>query len=414
MKKLTPEEIEATGLTPREAEVFELTREAFGQYRADTEQRFKGVESDLVALGLRTRPDGSISGISHKGPSHTEPLTLSAQLTSDQNFQAWRKGAKTPYSSFAVEITLSRKSGTISGISPSTPVFGVWGPASPVARLRDFIPTLPVTTGVAEFVQEQSFTGNSAIAPETTLKAAADSTFALVLQKVSVVATTIRLSLQTFSDAPALQLWLDRRLTSDVLLAEEKIFINGDTPNSVQGLLQVAPTFTVASPPTSDNPADIVARALGQLMGLGYRPDFVLLNPADFTALQLLKDTVGGYVFLPSGNSAPDDNGVWEGSPNLWGVPCVISVAMPSGLFLTGSLAAGAILFDREILNIQISYEDQDNFVKNLVTMRAELRSALAIPVPNAFLQGALAAPGLAAANGQQAAPAPHHLSNRK
>jgi HK97 family phage major capsid protein len=384
-------------------EVVSDIRTIIGDFKTNIAGRLTRLEDDnkrLKQIGFRMTATG--------GDATAATLqTLSAQLTSDQNFQAWHKSSKTPYSSFAVEMKLpERKATTISGISPVTPIPGIWGPATPVARLRDFLPRLPVATGVAEFVQETAFTGNAAIAVETTIKPAADATFALVNQKVSTVATTIRLSLQTFSDMPALSLWLDQRMTSNVLLAEEKIFVNGDTPNAVQGLLQVAPVFSY-TPPTSDNPADAIARAVGDLMGRGYRVDCIVLNSTDFTALQLLKDTVGSYIFLPGGNSAPDNAGVWEGQPSLWNLPVVISAAMPAGTFLVGSFFSGAILFDREALNVQISYEDQDNFIKNLVTVRAELRSALAVAVPAAFWQGTIAAPGTAAANGTQHS-APH------
>jgi hypothetical protein len=85
---------------------------------------------------------------------------------------------------------------------------------------------------------------------------------------------------------------------------------------------------------------------------------------------------------------------------------------MPAGKFLVGSFAAGAVLFDRETLNVQVSFENENDFVTNLCTLRGELRSALAVPVPSAFLQGVLPAGSLATAHVAQ--PAHAHATGVK
>jgi hypothetical protein len=69
-------------------------------------------------------------------------------------------------------------------------------------------------------------------------------------------------------------------------------------------------------------------------------------------------------------------------------MPVVISPSVAEGKFLLGSFSEGSALFDREAMNVQISFENGDDFVKNMCTLRGELRSALAAPVLGAFLQG--------------------------
>ena len=54
-----------------------------------------------------------------------------------------------------------------------------------------------------------------------------------------------------------------------------------------------------------------------------------------------------------------------------------------------GAFNLAAQVFDREDANVQVSTEDGDNFTKNMVTIRAEERVALAVFRPQSFIYGA-------------------------
>jgi hypothetical protein len=70
----------------------------------------------------------------------------------------------------------------------------------------------------------------------------------------------------------------------------------------------------------------------------------------------------------------------------------VVSPSMPQGQFIVGAFGQLTILFSREVLNIQIAFQNEDDFVHNLICLRGELRSGLAVPVPSGVLKGTLPA----------------------
>jgi ABC-type phosphate/phosphonate transport system substrate-binding protein len=58
-----------------------------------------------------------------------------------------------------------------------------------------------------------------------------------------------------------------------------------------------------------------------------------------------------------------------------------------------GAFGQACVLFSREVLRVDISYENEDDFIRNLACLRAELRSALAIPIPAALVEVTVSAP---------------------
>ena len=66
----------------------------------------------------------------------------------------------------------------------------------------------------------------------------------------------------------------------------------------------------------------------------------------------------------------------------------MISPKMPAGQFAVGGFGQGCIYFERQIVTVEISYEDEINFQLNLATLRAESRGVLAIPTPQAIVVG--------------------------
>lgn len=122
----------------------------------------------------------------------------------------------------------------------------------------------------------------------------------------------------------------------------------------------------------------------------GYAPDALLINPADMANLLIAKDGASGASgqYLLGGPAyAPYGNGGYNSSPKIWGLTVVESAGVPQGACIVGAFKAGASVVGKnnEGLRVEVSNSDQDDFIKNIITVRIEERLALAVRVPAAF-----------------------------
>jgi HK97 family phage major capsid protein len=75
--------------------------------------------------------------------------------------------------------------------------------------------------------------------------------------------------------------------------------------------------------------------------------------------------------------------------PNIFGLDVVPTTSMAAGTFLVGSGSpVAAEIRDRMEMQVEISTEHSDYFVRNLVAIRAEKRLALITKRPNSFVTG--------------------------
>jgi HK97 family phage major capsid protein len=232
-----------------------------------------------------------------------------------------------------------------------------------------------------QYVQETGFTNNAATqAGEGAQKA--ESTIKLDLKTIPVVtiAHSMMASKQVLDDAPQLRSFIDGKLVYGYNLAEENEFLNGDgTTNHIDGLLHQATAYSPSFAPALPNRMDVIMLAMLQTFLAEWPATGVVLNPIDWCRMELEKDSLGRYIIgNPQGTV----------SPTLWGAPVVATQAMSEDSFLVGAFQPGAQIFDRESQNIQASTEDRDNFIKNLVTILCEGRTALAVYRPEAFVTG--------------------------
>jgi HK97 family phage major capsid protein len=256
----------------------------------------------------------------------------------------------------------------------------------PVRRMtvRDLL--TPGTTGsnAIQYVQETGFTNSAAPVAEGAQKPESTLKLALRTVPVQVIAHFIHASKQILDDAAQLRSLIDFRLRYGLAYAEELQLLNGDgTGVNLDGLIANATAYAAPFTPAGTlTVIDKLRLAMVQAVLAEYPATGHVLNPIDAARIVLEKDTTGRYIIgdPQQGNT----------TLRLWGLPVVETQAMAQDKFLTGAFRLGAQVFDREEANIEVSTEDRDNFIKNMVTVRGEERLALAVYRPEAFVYGDL------------------------
>ncbi|QEY15472.1 phage major capsid protein [Cellvibrio sp. KY-GH-1] len=249
--------------------------------------------------------------------------------------------------------------------------------------IRDLIAPGRTGSNMIEYVKETGFTNNAAPVSEnpTNDKPESDIDFELVQSGVKTIAHLVRASKQILDDAAQLSSYIDARLRYGLQLKEELQLLKGSgTGNNLNGIYTQAVAY--ANPGvTVQNQTwiDQLRLALLQAELAEYYADGIVLSPIDWASIELTKDTQNKYILAnPFGLTMP----------TLWSRPVVATQSMDAGDFLVGAFKLGAQVYDREDANVVISTEDKDNFSKNMITIRAEERLALAVYRPEAFVKG--------------------------
>lgn len=253
----------------------------------------------------------------------------------------------------------------------------------PVRRMtvRDLLTPGTTDSNAVQYVQETGFVNNAAPVAETVQKPESTLRLALRTVPVQVIAHFIYASKQILDDAPQLRSLIDFRLRYGLAYAEELQLLNGDgTGANLDGLIPNATAYTAPFALAGETIIDKLRLAMLQAALAEYPATGHILNPIDAARIELEKDGMDRYII---GNPSQSVGGL-----TLWGLPVVQTQAMTEDKFLTGAFQMGAQVFDREDANVEVSTEDRDNFIKNMVTIRGEERLALAIYRPEAFIYG--------------------------
>lgn len=261
---------------------------------------------------------------------------------------------------------------------------GIIAPPERAMTIRDLLIPGETDSASMEFIQETGFTNKAAPVAEGARKPQSEITFDLKSAPVRTIAHIFKASRQILDDAKGLASYIDGRARYGLRFAEELQLLSGDgTGMNIMGIIPQASTFNPKVTLASATAIDRMRLAILQSVLAEYPASGIVLNPIDWAAIELTKDGEGRYIIAQPVNGSV---------ARLWGLPVVETQAMVQNNFLTGAFSMAAQIFDRMEIEVLLSTENEDDFARNMVTIRAEERLAMAVYRPEAFVTGQVTA----------------------
>lgn len=362
------------------AEKAENERKETGKVSAETTAALKKIGEDQHEMAERLHALEQ-RGLTDPGAEKTDE-SWGAQVVKSEKLGAFQNG-QTSKCRIEVKNTLIGADATV---APDRKP-GIVSGASNILTLEALLPSLPTSSNAIEYTKEASFTNSAAETAEGAAKPESALTFSLVNMPISTVAHWIKISKQLASDNAALAAYVNQRMRYGVNRKVEGQLATGDgVAPDISGIFKTG-NYTAHGYLSGDLGSTLaklvlIRKVIGDLFNAGYAANAILLNPVDWASIETSLLTVqAGKVPL---------NYTEAGVPRLWGLPVVQSVGVTADTFAVGAFNEAATVYNRQDVVVELSDSDSDNFTKNLVTIRAERRLALAVEVPAAIRGGDL------------------------
>ena len=244
--------------------------------------------------------------------------------------------------------------------------------------IRELFTQIPVTSNMVNSLRESAWTNSAAEVSQGAAKNDSDFASEQYNVPITTVAHWVKISNQLLADAPAIVAYIDSRARDGLAQRIDAQLLNGNgTSPNLSGLTDSG-NFTAYTANSDDLLVDAINHAKWALWATGNTPDTVIVNPADWGAMERTREGTNSGMYL---------YGVGMNGTNPFGLNIVISNNMASGKFLVGAIAASTELYVRQGATVEMGYVN-DDFTRNLVTIRVEERLGLGVRRPFGLLYG--------------------------
>ena len=188
--------------------------------------------------------------------------------------------------------------------------------------------------------------------PESAITFTSDS------ETVKTIAHFIPVSKQALDDSDFLASYVNSRLLYGLMLEEEDQLVNGTgLTGYISGITSNSTAYAQADSPNKySDSLDYIRDAAAQAEVANYQPSVVLLNPRDWSDLELKREASNGQYIQGSPRGSL--------SPTLWGMRVVASNTVTKGTAFVFDPICFQI-FDREDASVEVSYEDSTKQAAN-------------------------------------------------
>jgi HK97 family phage major capsid protein len=331
-----------------------------------------------------------------KGGEGNEVKSIGQMMIESDGFKSVKEGGRR---SGTVNVGSFHKTAVVNATGQNQPLVpdqrlpGILMPGLRRLTVRDLLPQLRTSSNLIQYTKELLFTnaaasqtGGSPNSGENIAKAESAITFELANAPVQTIAHWIPASRQILDDAPGLAGYIDTRLQYGLKLEEERQLLSGSgSGNDLGGLVTESTAYdTTRTTVASDTFMDVLRHAITQCEASFFECDGIVLNPQDWEAIELTKQSGSGissgqYIFANPQSVV---------APRLWGKPVVATYAMPKSQFLVGAFGMAAAIWDRQDATVEVSREHSDFFIKNMVAILAEERLGLTVYRSTALIYG--------------------------
>lgn len=210
--------------------------------------------------------------------------------------------------------------------------------------------------------------------------------FDVVTESLSKIAALTKLADEMVEDYGFVADWINNQLIYELSVVEEQQLLNGDGAGSnLTGLLNRdgVQTHTAADGKWFDGLFEAQSKIP---LATNLTADGIMVNPADYQKLRLSKDANGQYLAGGPFTGQYGNGGIMI-DPPVWGLRTVVTQAVPKGTAVVGAFRQGATVLRKGGLRVDSTNTNDKDFENNLVTLRAEERVGLMVPLPAAFVK---------------------------
>jgi HK97 family phage major capsid protein len=252
--------------------------------------------------------------------------------------------------------------------------------------VMDAIPRSPTASAAVEYAVETATNnagtqaaGSPLLPAEGALKNESSFAYTLQTRRVLTIAHFVKLSQQVLDDAAALAGVVANRLRYFLMVELDRQIVEGNGTSELTGLTTAGNHVALSGGQTGDTALDSIHRGITQLLDNDYTPSTVIMSPKGWQRIALLKDSQDRYIV---GDPAAGN------TRQVWGLPVTVSASMSDNAFLVCDLPSAAELRIRQEATVDFGYVN-DDFIKNLVSCRCEMRCTLAVARPSGVVKGA-------------------------
>jgi HK97 family phage major capsid protein len=164
------------------------------------------------------------------------------------------------------------------------------------------------TTSSVRYLVEGTATSGAAAVAEAASKPGSDLALSTTDEPVKKIATVLTVTDELLDDVPAVQSYINGRLSLFVQMELDRQLLRGGGSNELVGLTGRSGVNTYAKLAADDN-AVCLARTLANTKGSSYlEPDAIIMHPTNWLTTRLLRDGTGGTAGQFYGGRPPAYN----------------------------------------------------------------------------------------------------------